>query len=237
MEIWREIANSKDYSISNLGNVKRLERKVWSKVNNSYSKFKEKLLVPNNNNVKGYYRIRIYYKNQEISTESVHRLVGEAFIPNPDNLPQINHKDGNKGNNNVNNLEWCTQSYNMKHRREVLGIKPEKKGEDCNFSVLEELQVKRIPGLLLYHSASYIAKLFKVAPTTITEITSGRSWAHLNLTFKSRKTSKYKGVFYRKDKVKWGYTFKHLGKVVQSCKFNNENEAYLALLNKKKNLE
>lgn len=53
----------------------------------------------------------------------IHRLVASTFIPNPQNLPQINHKDGNKGNNHVDNLEWCSAKYNMAHSRVVLGNK------------------------------------------------------------------------------------------------------------------
>lgn len=62
----------------------------------------------------GYCTIKLCKENK-LYYFMVHRLVAQAFIPNPDNLPQVNHKDGNKLNNNVNNLEWCTQSYNMKH--------------------------------------------------------------------------------------------------------------------------
>lgn len=54
-------------------------------------------------------------KNGKYITHNVHRLVAETFIPNPDNLPEINHKDENKENNCVDNLEWCTRKYNMNY--------------------------------------------------------------------------------------------------------------------------
>lgn len=62
----------------------------------------------------GYVSVILKHNNVK-KTYLVHRLVAKAFIPNPDNLPQINHKDGNKENNNVNNLEWCTAKYNIGH--------------------------------------------------------------------------------------------------------------------------
>lgn len=62
----------------------------------------------------GYYQI-VLRKNKKRKYVRIHRLVAETFIPNPDNLPQVNHIDGNKLNNNVDNLEWCTNSENAQH--------------------------------------------------------------------------------------------------------------------------
>lgn len=69
---------------------------------------------------KGYRRI-IVSDNGRIRTVFVHRLVAEAFVPNQKGLPQVNHKDGNKLNNRPENLEWCTNEENLRHRYDVLG--------------------------------------------------------------------------------------------------------------------
>ena len=75
---------------------------------NRYSN-KEKILKPRNNG-DGYFSVILKGKK-----EYIHRLVAEAFIPNPDNLPEVNHKDENKFNNYVNNLEWCVHKYNCNY--------------------------------------------------------------------------------------------------------------------------
>ena len=68
----------------------------------------------------GYIQVRLWDRNLgKMKYWRVHRLVATTFIPNPDNLPEVNHKDGNKQNNNVENLEWCTHSENIKHAYDI----------------------------------------------------------------------------------------------------------------------
>ena len=80
--------------------------------------YKRKKIVMPVINKFGYRRIKLCKENK-LYYFQVHRLVAQTFIPNPNNLPQVNHKDGNKLNNSVDNLEWCTQSYNMKHAYKI----------------------------------------------------------------------------------------------------------------------
>ena len=112
MEIWKDIEGyEKLYQISNLGRVKSLSRE--KRCGSVYYITKEKVLRTTTNK-KGYLKISLH-KDKVIKTYYIHRLVAETFIPNLDNLPQVNHKDENKSNNCVNNLEWCTNEYNHRY--------------------------------------------------------------------------------------------------------------------------
>lgn len=72
-------------------------------------------------NRKGYIKIDVWINGKRDKQYSLHRMVAEVFIPNPENLPQINHKNGDKTDNRVENLEWCDGQHNMRHRADELG--------------------------------------------------------------------------------------------------------------------
>ena len=114
-EIWKDIPQLEGlYQASNLGRIKSIERIAKKEYRNNRI-VKEKILKGSKNE-DGYFKIHISNKERHINkVVFIHRLVAQTFIPNPNNLPQVNHKDGNKLNNNINNLEWCTNLYNQRH--------------------------------------------------------------------------------------------------------------------------
>ena len=97
------------YEVSNLGRIKKINRKVKNQYINRDKKIN--IILKGSKNQKGYLIIKLT-KDKSIKTVGIHRLIAETFIPNPNNLPQVNHIDENKENNKVNNLEWCTAEYN-----------------------------------------------------------------------------------------------------------------------------
>ena len=101
-EIWKDKKDYEEhYQVSNCGRIKSIK----------FGKEKILKLIKDKD---GYLQVTLC-KNGIQKNYKVHRLVAEAFLPNPDNLPQVNHKDENKLNNNVDNLEWCTNEYNINY--------------------------------------------------------------------------------------------------------------------------
>ena len=119
-EIWKAVKGYEGlYEVSNFGNVRSLDRFVKAK-NDSLTKKKGRILVPFYESQKGYYQVSLS-KDGKNKKHRVHRLVALAFLENPFNCTDVNHKDEDKTNNNVDNLEWCTRKYNNNY-----GTKPER---------------------------------------------------------------------------------------------------------------
>ena len=105
MEIWKDIEGFEGkYQVSTWGRVR------------SCHHGKTKILTPYKNE-RGYLKVGLSVGKRKTQKFRVNRLVALAFIPNPYNLPQVNHKDGNKENNSYTNLEWATNEINSKHYR------------------------------------------------------------------------------------------------------------------------
>lgn len=136
-EIWKDIPGyESSYQASNLGNIKSLSRLVGHP-KGGMKLTKEKVLKKQNGS-NGYFIVGMH-KNGEGGSKTVHRLVALAFIDNPENKKEVNHKDGNKKNNQIDNLEWATISENRHHAfdtglqkgpKHLLGMK----GELCKRS-------------------------------------------------------------------------------------------------------
>ena len=118
-EIWCPIKGYEGlYEVSDKGRVK------------SVGYGKERILKPGRNS-RGYLQFCLW-KNGEQKMYLVHRLVAQTFIPNPDNLPEVNHKDEDKENNSVQNLEWCDRKYNLN-----FGTRAQRQSEKCSKPVLQ----------------------------------------------------------------------------------------------------
>lgn len=127
-ELWKEMDEfGSEFLVSNYGRIKRKSRIWYSGRNNSIKKYIKESIVKQRVVTDGYVKTTISYNGIKKSY-AVHRLVAKYFIANILNKPEVNHKDGNKTNNMMNNLEWVTKSENMIHSVNVLN---NRKGRYC----------------------------------------------------------------------------------------------------------
>lgn len=120
MEIWKTFIEGSNIEVSSFGRIKRIESLVKHPLG-GLKRVKEGILKTFQGK-SGYCYLNTTIQGKK-KTFLVHRMVAKTFIPNPENKPCVNHKDGNKANNRIENLEWCTYSENERHSHEVLGKK------------------------------------------------------------------------------------------------------------------
>lgn len=163
---WRTIEGFEDYAVSDTGLVMRIRFKRMGRDN---------ILKPRDNG-RGYYRVTLM-KDAKPHQLSIHRLVAFAFIPNPHNLPFINHKDENPSNNNVDNLEWCDQKYNMNY-----GTLKQRQRDNNGRSKKVECEG------VIYNSISECARYYNVQYITLNtylnnKLPMPKKWQKRNLHF------------------------------------------------------
>jgi hypothetical protein len=170
MEIWKDIENFVGYyQISSYGNVRSLDREV--NCNSGKRKIKGKLLKPIKN-PHGYFHVSLKNGDKKV-TAKIHRLVADYFLIKPCETLEVNHKDGNKENNNVTNLEWVTRKRNEEHCYE-LGLKPVLENK-----VNSKLTIENASFIQLNYgklTCKKLAEMFNVSESTIWHCAKGRTW-------------------------------------------------------------
>lgn len=176
-EEWKDIVEYQgSYQISNLGRVKSLARYVksrWGK----YRLLKERILKSSQDK-DGYFTIGASFKNKPIHLR-IHRLVAKAFVPNPSNKPEVNHKDCNKQNNTYSNLEWV-DDYEQAQHAWKMGVCLYPKGSKHGNSKLTEQDIPIIlERIKSGEMIKDIAKDYNIVATAITRIKKGTRWNHV----------------------------------------------------------
>lgn len=152
-EIWKPVVGYENlYEVSNMGFIRSLKRQTISKRNivRNWESKPIKVII----NPRGYAVVNLYL-NRKMKQYRIHRLVAISFIPNPHNKPYVNHLDGVKSNNNINNLEWCTSQENSIHAVKTgLLQNSSRKGDQHNtfkvtFSEVQEIRKLRKQGYSL----------------------------------------------------------------------------------------
>lgn len=177
-EVWKPVVGYEDlYEVSSLGRVRGLDR--WTNhINGAKQQVRGRVLRPKT--CRGGYREVSLRKNESYKTLLVHGVVAEAFLGSRPLGMQVNHRDGDKPNNHVKNLEYCTPSENGLHAY-AMGLRKVPQGEASGAAKLTEADVREIWALKGVCHYGEVAKRFSVGGTTIHAIWSRRTWRHLEL--------------------------------------------------------
>lgn len=176
-EIWCDIDGFIGiYQVSNLGRIKRIACVTKTKNGKQYFNAERLMnLVPDR---KGYIRVQLRL-NSSSKYYSVHRFVAKHFIPNPNNLPEVNHLLGIKADNRASQLEWCTRSHNKMHSYQILG-EIKRNGIRNGNSKLSADKIKLIKGEYSKGlSFKELGEKFGISHTHAWRILKGKTWAHL----------------------------------------------------------
>lgn len=173
--MWKDIPRFfGNYRVNELGDVKSVFKVIERTDGRVYTR-EEKILSPSLNE-SGYYQGAIS-DSKKLTSYLNHRMVAEAFIPNPENKPEVNHKNGIKTDNRIENLEWVTHSENIKHAFDM-GLMRPKVGSLNGMSKLNEDQVREIRQHAKengrYYGRPQLAKKYNVSECTIKEVVTRR---------------------------------------------------------------
>ena len=166
-EIWRTYPEFDFIEVSNLGNVRTKDRYMTDK--NGVKRFIRGRVLKQNQDRYGYMLVQFQANGKKVQP-LVHRMVAICFIPNPDNLPEINHIDNDRTNNSASNLEWCTHKYNMTYR------------EKCGVSAKDAVKMLRRPVIAVkpetsevfwFESRSEAARQLGICYSNIYEVIKG----------------------------------------------------------------
>ena len=163
-EIWRLYREFDFIEVSTLGRVRTLDRVVS---NGKGTRVEKGMILKQWLNKGGYLRVA-FRKDSKLVNKPVHRLVAQTFIPNPDNLPQVNHKDCNPQNNSVSNLEWCSHKYNIEYREKYGKSSAEVSGCPVYAVNLDTLEISK------FESQREAGRILGIVNQSINSVLKGR---------------------------------------------------------------
>ena len=175
-EEWRPIEGYDGaYEVSNYGNIRSLDRYISGAFDSK--RFIKGVEIKSCLTGNGYLGFNLV-KDGKSKTSKVHRVVANAFIENEHNKPEVNHKDGNKHNNNVSNLEWVTVGENQSHAYKI-GLRDGKGMKNPSAKLNDRTVLNILKALSKGVTAKKIAKALCVSESTIGRIKKGQKWSHI----------------------------------------------------------